>query len=113
MGPALDNLKQSAYASSAALIRQAAKEGQPKAQKGTRYSLKPGPFYRLDSDWGARVACYAMVASGLRNTDRLHKDASHLQAAEPGEAAWWFGLLRNGRLNRTRRALRILLEAVN
>jgi len=101
-----------AYASSAALIRQASKESQPKAQKGTRFSLKPGPFYPLDPDWGARVACYAMVASGLRNADRLHKAASHLQAADPGEAAWWFGLMRNGRLNRTRRALRILLEAV-
>lgn len=101
-----------AYASAASLIRQAAKESQPKAEKGTRFALKPGPFYPLDSDWGARVACFAMIASGLRNADRLHKAAGHLQSSDPGEAAWWFGLMRNGRLNRTRRALRILLEAV-
>lgn len=101
-----------AYASAAALIRQASKASQPKAAKGTRFTLKPGPFYPLDPDWGARVACFAMVASGLRNADCLHKAASHLQAADPGEAAWWFGLMRNGKLNRTRRALRILLEAV-
>jgi hypothetical protein len=101
-----------AFASAASLIRQAAKESQPKSAKGTRFSLKPGPFYPLDPDWGARVACYAMVASGLRNADRLHKAATHMQASDPGEAAWWFGLMRNGRLARTRRALRILLEAV-
>ena len=34
------------------------------------------------------------------------------KSADPAEAAWWFGLMRNGRLRRTRRALRILLEAV-
>jgi len=101
-----------AYASAASLIRQAAKESQPKAAKGARFSLKPGPFYPLDPDWGARVACFAMIASGLRNADRLHRAAGHLQASDPGEAAWWFGLMRNGRLNRTRRALRILMEAV-
>jgi len=101
-----------AFASAASLIRQAAKEGQPKNEKPGRFSLKAGPFYPLDPDWGARVACFAMVASGLRDADRLHKAASHLQASDPGEAAWWFGLMRNGRLNRTRRALRILLEAV-
>jgi len=104
-----------AFASAASLIRQAAKEGQikDKDKKAARFSLKAGPFYPLDPDWGARVACFAMVASGLRNADRLHKAAGHLQSSDPGEAAWWFGLMRNGRLNRTRRALRILVEAVN
>lgn len=98
-----------AYSSSSALIRQAVKTN---LAKGQRLRLEPGPFYPLDDDWGARVACYAIVAAGLRNADRLHKAASHLQSADPAEAAWWFGLMRNGRLHRTRRALRILLEAV-
>lgn len=104
-----------AFASAASLIRQAAKEGQikDKDKKATRFALKVGPFYPLDPDWGARVACFAMVASGLSNADRLHKAAGHFQSSDPGEAAWWFGLMRNGRLNRTRRALRILVEAVN
>ncbi|MFZ4484873.1 MAG: DUF7680 family protein [Chthoniobacterales bacterium] len=99
-----------ALASASSLIRQAAKAGLP---EGQRLKLESGPFFALDDDWGARVACYALVASGLRNADRLHKAASHLQSSDPGEAAWWFGLMRNGRLRRTRRALRILLEAVN
>lgn len=98
-----------AYAAGSALIRQAAKAS---IGKGARLKLEPGPFHPLDDDWGARVACYAMVAAGLRNADRLHKAAAHLQSSDPGEAAWWFGLMRNGRLRRTRRALRILLEAV-
>jgi hypothetical protein len=98
-----------AFASASALVRQAVKAGLP---KGQRLKLEPGPFYPLDDDWGARVACYAMIAVGLRSADRLHKAASHLQAADPAEASWWFGLMRNGRLRRTRRALRILLEAV-
>jgi len=98
-----------AFASASQMIRQAVKENLP---KGVRLKLDPGPFYPLDDDWGARVACYAMVAAGLRNADRLHKASAHLHTADPGEAAWWFGLMRNGRLRRTRRALRILLEAV-
>jgi len=105
-----------AFAAGAALIRVAAREGSKeaggRASSRGRSSLEPGPFYPLDPDWGARVACYAMVASGLRNAERLHRAAGHLQTSDPGEAAWWFGLMRNGRLARTRRALRILLEAV-
>ena len=105
-----------ALASGAALIRQAVREGSREAggkpSSKARSNLEPGPFYPLDPDWGARVACFAMVASGLRNAERLHRAASHLQSSDPGEAAWWFGLMRNGRLVRTRRALRILLEAV-
>jgi hypothetical protein len=97
-------------ASASLLVKQAVKASLP---EGKRLKLEPGPFFPLDDDWGARIACYAMVASGLRNADRLHKAASHLQSSDPGEAAWWFGLMRNGRQRRTRRALRILLEAVN
>ena len=105
-----------AFASGASLIRQAVREGSKEAggkvSNRTRSTLEPGPFYPLDPDWGARVACYAMVASGLRNAEHLHRSAGHLQLSDPGEAAWWFGMMRNGRLTRTRRALRILLEAV-
>lgn len=105
-----------AFASGAALVRQAAREGSKEVAgrnpSRSRSALEPGPFYPLDPDWGARVACYAMVASGLRNAERLHRAAGNLQTSDPGEAAWWFGLMRNGRLARTRRALRILLEAV-
>lgn len=105
-----------AFASGAGLIRQAVREGSREAggnvSARSRSVLEPGPFYPLDVDWGARVACFALVASGLRNADRLHRAASHLQSSDPGEAAWWFGLMRNGRHARTRRALRILLEAV-
>lgn len=74
--------------------------------------LAPGPFLPLDQDWGSRVACYALVASGLRNAERMHKAAENLRHADPTEAAWWFGLMsaRNGR--RAVRALRIFVEAV-
>ena len=72
-----------AFASGAVLIRQAVHEGSKEAggnlSPRTRSTLQPGPFYPLDLDWGARVACFAMVASGLRNADRLHRCASHLQ----------------------------------
>ncbi len=105
-----------AFASGAGLIRQAVRESSKErgAAPATRarFALDPGPFYPLDPDWGARVACFALVAAGLRNADRLHRAATHLISSDPGEAAWWYGLMRNGRLGRTRRALRILLEAV-
>jgi hypothetical protein len=96
-----------ALAAGAGLIRAGTRES-----NAGRRKLEPGPFYALDPDWGARVACYALVASGLRNPDRLHKAAANLQQADATEAAWWLGLMRNGRSMRTRRALRILLEAV-
>lgn len=79
---------------------------------GQSAKLAPGPFLPLDADWGARVACYSLVAMGLRNADRLHKAASHLQQADGTEAAWWFGLMSGGQRMRAIRALRILVEAV-
>jgi hypothetical protein len=66
----------------------------------------------LDEDWGARVACYALVASGLRNAERLHRASTTLQHADGTEAAWWFGLMTNSKGKRAVRALRILIEAV-
>lgn len=73
--------------------------------------LSTGPYHALDIDWGARVACYALVASGLRNGGRMARAAGQLKEADAAEAAWWFGAMtrRDGR--RAIRALRILTEA--
>lgn len=73
--------------------------------------LATGPYHALDADWGARVACYALVASGLRNGIRLARAAGHLKEADAAEAAWWLAAMtrRDGR--RAVRALRILTEA--
>lgn len=94
-----------AFASGGALLRAAVR-----AAGSSR--LAPGPFLPLDTDWGSRVACFALVAAGLRNAERMHKAAENLRHADPTEAAWWFGLMsaRNGR--RAVRALRIFAEAV-
>lgn len=83
-----------------------------RAIPGSRGRLEPGPFYPLDPDWGARVACYALVASGLRIASRLSCAAENLRHADGTEAAWWFGLMNNGVRKRAVRALRILVEAV-
>jgi hypothetical protein len=74
--------------------------------------LNSGPYHPLDADWGARVACYALVARGLRDAARLHRAAENLLHSDGAEAAWWFGLMVNGTGRRAIRALRILVEAV-
>jgi hypothetical protein len=79
---------------------------------GPAARLSEGPFHPLDPDWGARVACFALVAAGLRNGERLYRAASHLQHADGAEAAWWLGLMTGRQGMRAIRALRILLEAV-
>jgi hypothetical protein len=79
---------------------------------GSGTKLAPGPFAPLDADWGARVSCYALVARGLRNVGRLSSAAQHLRTADAAEAAWWFGLMQDGRRTRAVRALRIITEAV-
>ena len=97
-----------AYSAGATLLRGAVQgAGLPRVGK-----LEPGPFYPLDPDGGARLACYALVASGLRNPDRLHRAADNLKRADGTEAAWWFGLMSASRGRRAVRALRVLLEAV-
>ena len=96
-----------AFSAGAGLLRDAvrAMSGKPK--------LAYGPFHALDPDWGARVACYSLVASGLRNASRLHRAAENLRHADGTEAAWWFGLMVNRSSGkRAVRALRILVEAV-
>ena len=82
------------------------------ATEGVQAKLTTGAFHPLDNDWGARVACYALVASGLRNGERIGRAAANLQHADPTEAAWWFGVLSGNQGKRAVRALRILVEAV-
>lgn len=96
-----------AFSAGVGLLRAAVR-----ASNGTNPQLQPGPFYPLDPDWGPRVACYALVAAGLRNMERLHKAAENLRHADPAEAAWWLGLITRPGGTRALRALRILTEAV-
>jgi len=83
-----------------------------RAMAGNSARLEPGPFHPLDADWGARVACYAIVAAGLRNPERMSRAAANFQRADGAEAAWWLGLMSNSHRKRALRALRILVEAV-
>jgi hypothetical protein len=96
-----------AFTAGAPLLRTAVRR-----TSGQSMKLTPGPYLPLDDDWGARVACYTLVAMGLRNADRLHKAAASLQQADATEAAWWFGIMNNGQRTRAVRALRILVGAV-
>lgn len=96
-----------AFSAGSSLLRSAVR-----ATAGTTAKLTPGPFHPLDPDWGARVACYAIVASGLRDPDQMQRAAANFQRADGAEATWWLGLMGNGRRRRAVRALRILVEAV-
>jgi len=97
-----------AFSAGAGLLREAARKSTNQPTK-----LSYGPFHPLDPDWGARVACYALVAQGLRSAERLHRAAENLRHADGTEAAWWFGLMVNRFTGkRAVRALRILVEAV-
>jgi hypothetical protein len=96
-----------AFTSGLLLLRAAVR-----ATAGASARLTYGPFHGMDPDWGARVACYALVASGLRNADRLHLAATHLREADATEAAWWFALMSRRDGKRAVRALRVLTEAV-
>jgi hypothetical protein len=88
------------------------REGVRQAE-GKNAQPKVGPCHALDSDWGARIACFAHVAAGLRDLERLQTAAGHLQRADAAEAAWWLGLLSGNARVRAVRALRILVEAVS
>ncbi|MBI3972515.1 MAG: hypothetical protein HY332_14645 [Chloroflexi bacterium] len=71
-----------------------------------------GPFQPLRADWGARVACYALVSRGLRDPARLGRAARRSQEMHGPDAAWWLALLTGEQAGRALRALRILVEAV-
>ena len=100
-----------AVSAAAGFLRQAIQ--QSASPTGSRSELiAPGPYRPLDAEWGPRVACYAIVAAGLRDPERLMRAAANLRAANAVEAAWWLGLLYRSLDNRPVRALRILTEAV-
>ena len=97
-----------AFAAAMPLLRSAVRASS--GASGVR--LSTGPYHPLDTEWGARVACYSLVASGLRDGSRMARAASHLRDADGTEAAWWFGAMtRRGDGRRAIRALRILTEA--
>ncbi|MBC7234302.1 MAG: hypothetical protein H5T69_00555 [Chloroflexi bacterium] len=72
----------------------------------------PGPYRPLDTTWGARLACFALLSARLTDGERLLRAAEHLRHADPDQAAWWLGLLLQDDNRRALRALRILTEAV-
>jgi hypothetical protein len=96
-----------AFTAGAGLLRSAVR-----AMGGNSVKLTTGAYHPLDPDWGARTACYAVVAAGLRDAGRLHAAAENLRRADGVEAAWWLGLLEGSHRKRAMRALRILVEAV-
>jgi hypothetical protein len=96
-----------AYTAGLGLLREAT--GQ---QRGAGLGLADGQYHPVSRDWGARLACYAIVSAGLRDGERLRRTALHLRRADGDEAAWWLGLLLSDHENRALRALRILTEAV-
>ncbi len=96
-----------AFSAATSLLRRAVR-----ATAGPGAGLTSGPFHPLDPEWGARVACYSLVARGLRNGERLHRAAENLRHADGPEAAWWFGQMARRDGLRAIRALRILVEAV-
>lgn len=103
-----------AFTAATPLLREAVKESAIANRRPvmTSQTLAKGAFHPLDEDWGARVACFSIIASGLRNAERLISAANHLRRADANESAWWLGLMtRNGKV-RAVRALRILTEAV-
>ena len=74
--------------------------------------LNAGAYHPLDADWGAKIACFALLAAGLRDAERLIRAVGHLRNSNPDEAAWWLGLLTQEDNVRALRAFRILTEAV-
>jgi len=103
-----------AFTAGTSLLREAASKSvidgrSPGSRQG---ALNPGGFYPMDSDWGSRVACFAMICAGLRDGERMLKAASRMREADGNESAWWLGMLQNGQSVRALRALRILTEAV-
>ena len=102
------------FGAAAMMLRQAVLAGRNEAKAGQRSEdvLSRGAFHPLDADWGARVACYGLLAAGLRDGERLLLAAKHIRHTPGDQAAWWLGLL--GQVDNTRalRAFRILMEAV-
>jgi|YNPBryunderm2012_1023409.scaffolds.fasta_scaffold05490_2 hypothetical protein len=98
-----------AYGAAIPLLREAVRDS---AGASAAPKLEPGPLIPLTEDWGARIACFAIISVGLRDVERLMAASAHLRAADGTEAAWWLGLLTGASGGRAARALRILTEAV-
>lgn len=96
-----------AYSAAVPFLRTAVR-----AVNGPEAKLSKGPYLPLDPDWGARVAIYAFVSAGLRETEGLTKAVQAIQNSDGAEAAWWLGLMTRTSGHRAVRALRILVEAV-
>ena len=71
-----------------------------------------GHHQSLDADWGARIACFGFVSSGLADPEKIYRAAINLQHTDGSEAAWWLGKIWNSQTSRPIRALRILVGAV-
>jgi len=105
------------------MLRRAA-EGteEPDAQAGRRrrkvippddsWPLAVGKYHPMRAEWGARLACLAIVSKGVRDHDRLAIAAGRITGLSGTDAAWWVGLLTGPGAERAARALRILTEAV-
>ncbi len=96
-----------AFIAGKSFLQEAVKAVNKKAGK-----LPTGPFHPLDEEWGPRVACYALVGSGIVDTDKLYKASENLRRSDSAEAAWWLGLMTRTNNSRPTRALRIIAEAV-
>ena len=104
------------------LLRRAA-EGteEPDAKQGRRrrpvasgasWPLAVGKYHPMRAEWGARLACLAIVSKGVRDHDRLAIAAGRITGLSGTDAAWWVGLRTGPGAERAARALRILTEAV-
>lgn len=98
-----------AYQAALPLLREAVRAS---ALEPDGPSLAPGPYKPLNSNWGPRVACLALVCAGLRDAERMALAAGHLRRLDSALAAWWLGRLMQDDSVRALRALRILVEAV-
>ena len=101
-----------AFTAGLTLLRNAVSKSQSATAKTNGLQLHEGHFYALNQDWGARLACFGLVAAGLRDAERLGKAGNHFVSADAAEAAWWLGFLTRDDNLRALRALRILVEAV-
>ncbi|HZO87324.1 MAG TPA: hypothetical protein VFB38_03225 [Chthonomonadaceae bacterium] len=104
-----------AFTAATPLLRDAVRAAHPRGKtngNGASLELATGPYHPLSADWGARIACFALLAAGLRDAERLILAAGHLRHSDPDEAAWWLGLMTREDNTRALRAFRILTEAV-
>ncbi len=105
-----------AFQAALPMVREAIRAGRqgliPNGGSNGNGLMEPGAFKPLDSQWGVRVACYALVTASLRDGERMLLAAENLRHADPDQLAWWLGLLMQRDNARVLRALRILVEAV-